>query len=125
LNQTVSYAIICALSIVSLLASLHGIRPFVSDIEGRIEVGCALSVLGTISNLMNSVVGGGSVEGIVFTPLQVKLSAGDSIVSAICGDFKTKLEFPFEVSPLNTSVKGLVRIRAVWLEEKVSLVIEG
>jgi len=110
---------------VSLLASLHGIKPFVSDIERKIQAECALSVSGTISNLINSVVGGGSVEGIVFTPLHVKVSAGENVVSAICGDFKTKLEFPFEISPLNASLKGLVRIKAFWVEDKVTLVVEG
>ncbi len=125
MNQTISYAVICALSILSLLASLHSIKPFVSDIERRIEASCALSVLSTISNLINSVVGGGSVEGIVFTPLQVKLTADDGIVSATCGNFEMKLEFPFEISSLSTSVKGLVRIKAVWADDGVLLVIKG
>ncbi len=105
--------------------TLHRIQPFVSDIERRVETDCVYSVLSAISNLVSSVVGGGSVEGIMFTPLQVKLSVIDGVISASCGDSRADLEFPFEISPLNTSVKGLVRIKAVWTEEGVSLVIKG
>jgi len=125
LNQTLSYAIVGTLSLVSLVMTLHRIQPFVSDIERRVETDCIYSVLSTISNLVSSVVGGGSVEGIMFTPLQVKLSVINGVISASCGDSRADLEFPFEISPLNTSVKGLVRIKAVWTEEGVSLVIKG
>ncbi len=65
------------------------------------------------------------MEGIVFTPLQVKLSINGGVISANCGDYKADLEFPFEISPLNTSLKGLVKIRAVWTGDGVSLAIEG
>ncbi|RLG46578.1 MAG: hypothetical protein DRN92_04970 [Thermoproteota archaeon] len=125
MNQTLSYAIVGTLSLVSLVMTLHRIQPFVSDIERRVETDCIYSVLSTISNLVSSVVGGGSVEGIMFTPLQVKLSVINGVISASCGDSRADLEFPFEISPLNTSVKGLVRIKAVWTEEGVSLVIKG
>jgi len=113
------------LSLVGLVVCLHGIQPFISNIEKRIETNCAYSVLSAISNLVSSVVGGGSVKGVAFTPLQVKLSSLDGVISASCGDFEANLEFPFEISPLNISVKGLVRIKAVWTGEGVSLVIEG
>lgn len=125
LNQILSYALIGALGLVSLLASLHAVHPFVLDVRRRIESKCAYSVLGTTSNLINSVVGGGNVEGIVFTPLEVKLSSNGKVLLACCGDSKVELEFPFEISPINTSVKGLVRIRAEWVEEGVSLVVRG
>ena len=125
MNQTVSYALIGALSLVSLLASLHAVHPFVLDVRKKIESKCAYSVLGTTSNLISSVVGGGSAEGIVFTPLEVELSSNGKFLSACCGDFRIELEFPFEISPLNTSVRGLVRIRAEWVEEGVSLVVRG
>ena len=125
MNQTLSCAIVGTLSLVSLVMTLHRIQPFVSDIERRVETDCIYSVLSTISNLVSSVVGGGSVEGIMFTPLQVKLSVINGVISASCGDSRADLEFPFEISPLNTSVKGLVRIKAVWTEEGVSLVIKG
>ncbi len=125
MNQTISYAIIGTLGLVSLVVSLHGIQPFISDIERRVETGCVYSVLSAISNVVNSVVGGGSASGIIFTPFQVNLSVVDRILFASCGDYRADLEFPFEISPLNASIRGLVRIKATWSEKGVSLVIKG
>ncbi len=125
MNQTISYALIGTLGLISLLITLRALTPLASDVEKKVETSCANSVLSTISNLISSAVGGGSVEGIVFTPFRVNILASGNEVSTICGESKITLEFPFEIEPLNASVKGLVKIKAFWTGKSVKLVISG
>lgn len=104
-----------------LSALLGALQPALAEVRCRMESACASSLLGVASNVVNSVIGGGSAEGLVFLPYRGELSASIDEVIVEVGDAKASTRFPVNLTPCSASCFGLVRVRAHWDGELVAL----
>lgn len=112
-------------SLVVLSALLGGLGRISTEVQRRIDIASCSSLLGVTSNVINSVIGGGSAQGLAFTPRRVELHTSGDEVRVEVGNITASLRFPVNLTPCHALCWGLTKLEAKWRDGKVALSVGG
>lgn len=112
---------IALFSLASLSVFLRQAHPLMELISLRTAEGSLSSLAGTISNCISAVIGGGSCSGLAFVPRTSRVQTVQEGILVSSGNLTLFLHFPVEISPINITCRGVVRVRATWTGRGVRL----